>query len=115
MLPLQEINIRTKKGRLFAVHLEKWNENAFESKLAAINLGPTLPANATFGPFAKGATADEAFRDLISKLQNSLSNLDPDDAIECVDNPCNTELHRADQQRQALGSDVAVTVNGQDA
>mgnify|MGYP001034166632 CR=1 FL=1 len=112
MVPLQEINIKTKKSRIFAVHLEKLSEDSFECKLAAINLGPTLHGDETLGPFSKGTTADLAFRNLISKLKSWLSEMDPNDAIDSIDNPCNTEFLEAEQQCKALDSNTSIKVNG---
>lgn len=115
MLPLQEINIETKRGHLFAVHLEKRSEEVIQCKFAAIYLGRALPADATFELFSQGTTADVAFKNLISKLRNSLDKLDPSDAIKSVDNTCNAELLSAEQQRKVLNSNVLIRVNGQDA
>ena len=112
MLPIQEITIRTKNKRLFAVHLESWSQNHFECKLAAINLGPQLPADATFGPFVKGESALSAYTSLISTLTNSLKNLDTTDEIAEIDNPCNTEFISASEQKQIVGQNVLVKVNG---
>lgn len=112
MLPIQEIEIHTKNKRVFSVHLEKWAQAHFECKLAAINLGPQLPADATFGPFTKGTTALDAFKALVSGLRSALVKLDATDSIEVVNNPCNTEFVSADEQKQALGQGVVVKVNG---
>ncbi|MFZ1643847.1 MAG: hypothetical protein WAV07_20950 [Candidatus Contendobacter sp.] len=115
MLPIQEIQINTKNKRVFSVHLEKWAQDHFECKLAAINLGPQLPADATFGPFTKGVTALAAYQDLVSKLSTALTKLDATDAIAIVDNPCNTEFVTAREQKQVLGQSVVVKVNGVNA
>lgn len=115
MLPIQELEISTKKERVFSVHLEKWAESHYECKLAAINLGPQLPADATFGPFAKGATAIDAFEALVSGLRSALAELDATDSIAVVSNPCNTEFVTALEQMQALGQGVVVKVNGVNA
>ena len=115
MLPIQEIEILTKRNRKFFVHLEKWKDDHYECKLAAIELGPQLPADSTFGPFSKGSTACEAFESLISSFRSALAKLDPNDSIAVVDNPCNTEFFTADAQKQVLGQDVKVKVNGNDA
>lgn len=112
MLPIQEIQISTKNKRVFSIHLERWAQNHFECKLAAISLGPQLPADATFGPFAKGSTAPEAFKGLIANLTTALSKLDPTDTIAVVNNPCNTELLTALEQKKFLAPDVVVKVNG---
>lgn len=115
MLPIQEIEIRTKNGRVFHAHLEKWGESHFECKLAAINLGPQLPADATFGPFAKGTTASNAFKSLVAGLRTALTNLDASDAITQVNNPCNTEFVPSAEQKVVLGQGVVVQVNGTNA
>ena len=112
MLPIQEIEIHTKNKRVFSVHLEKWAQAHYECKLAAINLGPQLPAEATFGPFTKGTTALDAFKALVSGLRATLAKLDATDSIKVVNNPCNTEFVTADEQKQALGQGVIVKVNG---
>lgn len=114
MLPIQEIEISTKNKRLFFVHLEKWAESNFECKLAAINLGSGLTANASFCPFAKGATALDAFKALVTGLRSKLDRLDTTDSIEVVNNPCNTEFVTAPEQQQVLGQKVVVQVNGVD-
>ena len=67
MLPIQEITIATKNQRLFFVHLEQW-EDHFACKLAAIDLGPKIPAHATFGPYVSAPTACDVFRALIESL-----------------------------------------------
>lgn len=115
MLPIQEIQISTKNKRVFSVHLEKWAQDHFECKLAAINLGPQLPADATFGPFTKGSTALAAYQELVSKLSSALTNLDATDAIAIVNNPCNTEFVTAPEQKQVLAQGVVVKVNGVNA
>lgn len=115
MLPIQEIQINTKKNRVFFVHLEKWAQSHFECKLAAINLGPQLPADATFGPFTKGETALVAYKALISGLQAALAKLDSSDSIAVVNNPCNTEFVTAPEQKNVLGQGVVVKVNGTNA
>ncbi|KAB7698187.1 hypothetical protein [Plesiomonas shigelloides] len=112
MLPLQEIKIKTKNNREFYVHLEKWAENHFDCKLAAINLGPQLTADAVFGPFANGKTASDAFKALIQGLTQSLSNLDATDSVAVIDNPCNTEFIKKIDQETIVGSSVSVLVNG---
>ena len=112
MLPLQEIEIKTKKSRVFHAHLEKWKDDHFECKLAAINLGPQLPADAVFGPFVKGNTAIDAFKALINGLVKSLSNLDKADSISEINNPCNTEFVTKEEQDNVVGSAVSVLVNG---
>lgn len=115
MIPIQEVEIRTKNGRAFFVHLERWSEAHFECKLAAINLGPQLAANATFGPFSKGTTPLAAYTSLITGLRAALTKLDATDAIAVVHNPCNAEFVNARDQTQALGQGVVVQVNGVDA
>ena len=112
MLPIQEIEIRTKNNRVFFVHLEKWSETRFECKLAAIKLGPQLPAGAMFGPFASGESANSACKSLISELSSTLAGLDATDSIAEVNNPCNTEFMTADDQKNILGDEVIVKVNG---
>lgn len=112
MLPIQEIQIGTKNKRVFFVHLEKWSETHFECKLAAINLGPQLPADATFGPFANGESANSAYKSLISGLSSALASLDATDSIAEVNNPCNTEFVTSDEQKEILGEGVIVKVNG---
>lgn len=112
MLPIQEIQINTKNKRVFSVHLEKWAQDHFECKLAAINLGPQLPVDATFGSFTKGSTALDAYQDLVSKLSTALTKLDTTDAIAVVDNPYNTEFISASEQKQVLAQGVVVMVNG---
>ncbi|MEI6030984.1 MAG: hypothetical protein WCQ20_07445 [Synechococcaceae cyanobacterium ELA739] len=111
MLPIQEIEISTNNGRVFFVHLEKWSESHYECKLAALNLGPQLPADATFGPFAKGENAIDAFGALVSGLRSALAKLDATDSIAVVKNPCNTEFVSAQEQEQALGQGVVVNFN----
>ncbi|MGI1670310.1 MAG: hypothetical protein K6L74_08285 [Neptuniibacter sp.] len=113
MLPLQVIKIKTKNGREFHVHLEKWADNHFDCKLAAINLGPQLPADVVFGPFVKGQTASDAFQALIQGLNQSLSKLDCTDSISVIDNPCNTEFINKTDQNNICGSSVSVLINGQ--
>ena len=115
MLPIQEIQINTKNKRVFSVHLEKWAQNHFECKFAAISLGSQLPGDATFGPFTKGSTALVAYQGLVSKLSTELTKLDATDSITIVDNPCNTEFVTALEQKQVLGQGVVVKVNGIDA
>jgi len=115
MLPIQEIEIRTNNNRVFFVHLEKWSETHFECKLAAINLGPQLPADATFGPFTNDSTALAAYKSLISELRSTLANLDVTDSISVVNNPCNTEFVTGTEQNEVLGQEVIVQVNGVDA
>jgi hypothetical protein len=115
VLPIQEVAISTKNKRMFSVHLEKWAQAHFECKLAAINLGPQLPADATFGPFTKGSTALAAYQALISGLRSAIENLDSTDSIAVVDNPCNTEFVTAVEQQQVLGQGVVVKVNGVNA
>ena len=112
MLPIQEIEIKTRNNRVFFVHLEKWSETHFECKLAAINLGPQLPADATFGPFTKDSTANAAYKLLISELGSALAKLDTTDSIAVVNNPCNTEFVTADEQKKILGQGIIVQVNG---
>jgi len=112
MLPIQELILKTLKGRVFFVHLEKWNETHFDCKLAAINLGPQLPADAIFGPFSKGQTALEAYERLIAELRVRLENHDPSDSISTIDNPCNTEFLTASDQKNIVGLAVEVRVNG---
>ena len=112
MLPLQEIEVKTKNGRVFHVHLEKWAEDHFECKLAAINLGPQLPADAVFGPFSKGPAANDAFQALIQGLTQSLSKLDSTDSLSVIDNPCNTEFIDKITQEKISGQSVSVLVNG---
>lgn len=112
VLPLQDIKIKTANGREFHVHLEKWADDHFDCKLAAINLGPQLPADAVFGPFAKGGTARDAFQALIRGLTQSLSNLDGSDSISVIDNPSNTEFINKDDQKSISGASVSVLVNG---
>jgi hypothetical protein len=111
MLPLQEIEIKTNKGRLFHVHLEKGSNKNFKCKLAAIKLGAHTPADATFEPFSKGETAQIAFSELIKCLSKSLINSDPEDSITKVNNPCNTEFITKEEQKTILKSDVTITVN----
>ena len=115
MLPIQEIEISTKNKRVFSVHLEMWAQSHFECKLAAINLGPQLPADATFGPFSDGQTALAAYSALISGLRSALAKLDSTDAIAVVNNPCNTEFVNASEQQQVLGQGVVIKVNGVNA
>jgi len=112
VLPIQEIQISTKNKRVFSVHLEKWAQDHFECKLAAINLGPQLPADATFGPFTKGSTALDAFQRLVTNLNSPLTKLDATDAIAVVNNPCNTEFVTAPEQKKVLAQGVVVKVNG---
>ncbi len=112
VLPIQEIEIKTKKSRLFHVHLEKWSDTNFECKLASINLGPQLPADATFGPFSKGETANDSFNNLAKSLSQSLANLDTDDLITEINNPYNTELLNKEEQQNIMGIGVTVKVNG---
>lgn len=112
MLPIQEIQIDTKNKRVFSVHLEKWAQNHFECKLAAISLGSQFPGDATFGPFTKNSTAFGAYQGLISKLRTALTQLDAVDSIGVVDNPCNTEFISASEQKEVLGQGVIVKVNG---
>lgn len=112
MLPIQEIQINTKNNRVFSVHLEKWAQNHFECKLAAISLGSQLPGDATFGPFTKGVTALDAYQGLVSMLGAAITKLDATDSISIVDNPCNTEFVTAPEQKQVLGQGVVVKVNG---
>lgn len=115
MMPIQEIEIRTKNGRIFYVHLEKWTQAHFECKLASIHLGPQLPADAVFGPFSKGDAASTAYQTLVSQLREALAKLDATDAIIVVNNPCNTEFVSASEQRRLLGEGVTVQENGVDA
>ena len=115
MLPIQEVEIITKNKRVFFVHLEKWAESHFECKLAAINLGPQLPADATLGPFTKGTTAVSAYEALVSELRAALAKLDAEDSIAVVNNPCNTDFVTAPEQQQMLGQGVVVKVNGVNA
>lgn len=115
MLPIQEIEVRTNNKRVFSVHLEKWGDANFQCKLASIALGPQLPADAVFGPFATADSAPSAFHALIDGIVLALSNLDATDSISEVNNPCNTELVDASEQREILGTSVRVTVNGADA
>jgi hypothetical protein len=112
MLPIQEIQIVTKNNRVFFMHLEKWSETHFECKLAAINLGPQLPADAKFGPFANGESANSAYKLLISELSSVLATLDATDSIAKVNNPCNTEFVTSEEQKEILGHGVIVKVNG---
>jgi hypothetical protein len=112
LLPIQDIEIRTKNKRVFFVHLEKWEQSRFECKLAAINLGPQPSTNATFGPFVKGETAFHAYQELIIELSSKLAKLDTTDAIAVVNNPCNTEFVTAQEQKQILGENVIIKVNG---
>lgn len=113
MLPIQEIEIKTKKSRLFFVHLEKWSDVSFECKLAPINLDPQLPADATFRLFSNGQTAYDAFKSLVRNLSKSLVNLDLDDLITEINNKNNTGLLNKVEQQAIMGSDVTVKVNGQ--
>jgi hypothetical protein len=112
MLPIQEINIKTKNNRVFSVHLEKWSETVFECKVAVINLGPQLIANAMFSPFTKADTAKSAYTSLITGLNSSLANIDATDFIVLVENPYNTELVNVDLQKEILGTEVIIKVNG---
>ncbi|MEI7219872.1 hypothetical protein [Pectobacterium carotovorum] len=112
MLPLQEITIKTKNGREFYVHLEKWSENHFDCKLAAIYFGPQSSMNASFGPFSKASTALDAFSSLIQMLTQSLSLLDNTDSISVIDNPCNTEFIDKIAQTNICGSSISILVNG---
>ena len=112
MLPIQEVKITTTNGRVFFVHLENWAEDHFECKLAALNLGPRLTADAIFGPFTKGKTALAAFEALILSLRLSLAKHDELDQISLVDNLCNTEFVSASEQKKVLGEEVVVKVNG---
>ena len=112
VLPIQEIQISSKKQRVFSVHLEKWAHDHFECKLNAISLGPQLPADVTIGPFAKGSTAVEAYNNLVSSLISALCKLDPTDSIAAVNNPCNTEFVTALEQEKVLAEGVVVKVNG---
>ncbi len=112
---IQTIDIRTKNKRVFSVHLEQWGQDHYECKLAAINLGPPLPADATFGPFTKGTTALAAYRSLISGLKETLLQLDATDSISVTDNPCNAPFVTATDQKNVLGQDVVVKVNGVNA
>ncbi|MDD2546726.1 MAG: hypothetical protein PHI55_10665 [Burkholderiaceae bacterium] len=114
-MPIQEIEISTKNKRVFSVHLEKWAQSHFECKLAAINLGPQLPADATFGPFTKGTTALTAYQALVAGLCSALAKLDATDSIAVVNNPCNTEFVTAPEQQKVLGHGVVVKVNGVNA
>ena len=99
MLPIQEIKIATTNGRVFFVHLENWAEDHFESKLAALNLGPRLTADAIFGPFTKGKTALAAFEALILSLRLSLAKHDELDQISLVDNLCNSSEQVLDRMK----------------
>jgi hypothetical protein len=112
VLPIQEIEIKTQKSRVFHVHLERWSATNFECKLAAINLGPQLPANATFGPFSTGQTATDSFKNLVNGLNQSLANLDASDSIAEINNPNNTELLKKQQQQLIIGNNVSIKVNG---
>lgn len=112
MLPIQELEITTYKKRQFFVHLEKWAPDYFACKLAAINLGPQLPADAIFGPFSQGSSAVAAYQTLISGIRSALAKLDSSDAISEVNNPCNTEFIDATEQKQLLGANVVVKLNG---
>lgn len=114
MLPIQEIQINTKNNQVFSVHLEKWDQNHFECKLAAISLGSQVLGDATFGPFTKDSTALDACQELISKLNTALAKLDAADSIPFVDNPCNTEFITAAEQKRIFGKDFIVKVNGID-
>jgi len=108
MLPIQEIEITTEKKRHFSVHLEKWAPDCFACKLAALNLGPQLPADATFGPFSQGHSASAAYEALVSGIRSALAKLDASDVIAEVNNPCNTEFIDAASQKQILGANVVV-------
>lgn len=112
MLPIQEIEITTERKRHFSVHLEKWAHDYFACKLASINLGPQLPADATFGPFSHGSSASAAYQALVLGVRSALAKLDSSDGIAEVNNPCNTELIDAGEQRRLLGNNVLVKVNG---
>ncbi len=113
MLPIQEIEITTRKRRHFSVHLEQWALDYFACKLAAINLGPQLPADAIFGPFSHGTSALAAYQALVSGVRSGLAKLDSSDAIVEVNNPCNTEFISANEQKQLLGDAVVIKVNGE--
>lgn len=76
MIPVQEIDIYTNKGKLFSVHLEKMRDDRYECKLAAIKLGNDISGDAVFGPFSIGESSQEAFQKLISSFNKSLSGLD---------------------------------------
>lgn len=113
MFPVQEITVLTKNGRKFAVHLNKEMPGRFECEVATIDA--TSPFSPTFTPSSWGITSEEAFRALVALLVPGLSKLTPADAIIEVDNPNNTELLSANQQRSILGGEITVKVNGADA
>jgi len=113
LLPVQQIRIKTKNGRVFDVDLEKWSDTHFDVKIAAISLGPQLPANATFGPFGSATTANEAFEGCLKKLIASIVKLDQTDAIEEIDNLCNAELLDKYEQSAIVGNSIDIKVNGE--
>lgn len=109
---MQVIKIKTKNKRSFEVHLECWSEKHFECKLAVVDLGPKLPADGTFKPFVKGESAESAYTSLISGIISALKKIDPTDEICEIDNDCNAPFISAMEQKQIVGNNVLVKVNG---
>lgn len=113
MLPIQEIEISTKKGSVFHVHIEKLAQSNFkciiiEYKHPHIGYFTQLDSVA----LNNGRTAIAAFNNLIIKLRHILNQQDPTDVIDTINNPNNTELITAPEQQQILGQGVTIKVNG---
>ena len=113
MIPLQEIDIHTKNKGLFKVHLIKWETAKFNCELAAVKFHKDSSGDAVFGPFTEGTTAQEAFKNLLEKFEESLCAMANNDEIESLDNPCNCEFVSKQEQESICQNRFTIKVNGE--
>jgi len=111
---IQDINVRSSRGRLFTIDLVEVSKDRFGVWILVDDpLG--IPRIKFFRyPNAHSDTAAANFKTAVEYAVEYLQYADPNDSIEAVHNPCNTPFLATDEQEailRQLGIAVGVGVN----
>lgn len=107
---VHDIDVSTQKGRRFTIDIYK-NNGGFDSEVIVLDRVSNNPGSWLYKTNPASSSAQDNFSAAIKLVQDYLSQVDPQDAISDIHNPCNTPfISDADQNSVLAQKSISLNV-----
>lgn len=110
---VHDIEVRTKEGRRFTIDIYE-NSGGFDSEVTVLDRVSNNPGSWIYKTNPRDSSVEENFNAAVQLIQEYLAQVDGEDAIIDIHNPCNTPfIDEVDQQKMLdqKGISLIVRVN----
>lgn len=110
---VHDIDVKTQKGRRFTIDIYK-NSGGFDSEVTVLDRVSSNPGSWLYKTNPASPSVTDNFNAAVKLIQDYLSQVDPQDSVQDIHNPCNAPFISESDQNSVLaqlGISLKVRVN----